>query len=104
MILLYNWLSDIYCTPGPLNSNLIKTENAVPSNPENNAKIKYKLPISLALVEKNHLSMFILIEAIFFVWVSERSEVSLFKLNRMNILCVNYYIPIYLCICININI
>jgi len=62
IILLYNWLSDIYCTPGPLNSNLIKTEKAVPNNPENKANIKYKLPISLALVEKNHLSMFILIE------------------------------------------
>lgn len=62
MILLYNWLSDIYCTPGPLSSSLIKTEKAVPNNPENSAKIKYKLPISLALVEKNHLSIFILIE------------------------------------------
>jgi len=52
----------MYCTPGPLNSNLIKTEKAVPNNPENNANIKYKFLISLALVEKNHLSMFILIE------------------------------------------
>jgi len=40
IILLYNWLSDIYCTPGPLNSNLINTEKAVPNNPENIAKIK----------------------------------------------------------------
>ena len=40
MILLYNWLSAIYWTPGPLNSNLIKTEKAVPNNPENNANIK----------------------------------------------------------------
>ena len=52
----------MYCTPGPLNSTLIRTEKAVPSNPENNAKIRYKFPISLAFVEKNHLSTFILIE------------------------------------------
>jgi hypothetical protein len=56
IILLYNWLSDIYCTPGPDNSNLINTEKAVPINPENNAKIKYNVPISFALDEKNHLS------------------------------------------------
>ena len=56
IILLYNWLSDIYCTPGPDNSNLIKTENAVPTKPENNANIKYKVPISLAFDDKNHLS------------------------------------------------
>jgi hypothetical protein len=47
----------MYCTPGPLNSNLINTENAVPNNPENKAKIKYRVPISLALVDKNHLSV-----------------------------------------------
>jgi hypothetical protein len=56
IILLYSWLSDIYCTPGPDNSNLINTEKSVPINPENNAKIKYSVPISLALDEKNHLS------------------------------------------------
>jgi hypothetical protein len=50
-------LSAIYCTPGPLNSILIKTENAVPNNPENSANIKYKTPISLAFVDKNHLSI-----------------------------------------------
>ena len=43
-------------TPGPLSSNLINTEKAVPNNPENKAKIKYKVPISLALVDKNHRS------------------------------------------------
>jgi|SRR5438105_13089828 len=58
-ILLYNWLSAIYCIPGPLNSNLIKTEKAVPNNPENRANIKYKVPISLAFVDKNHLSLHI---------------------------------------------
>jgi hypothetical protein len=56
MILLYNWLSAIYWTPGPLNSILINTEKAVPNNPENKANIKYKVPISLALVDKNHRS------------------------------------------------
>jgi len=46
----------MYCTPGPLNSNLISTENAVPSSPENNAKIKYNVPISLAFEDKNQRS------------------------------------------------
>jgi hypothetical protein len=45
------------CTPGPLNSNLISTDIAVPNNPENKANIKYRVPISLALVELNHLSI-----------------------------------------------
>ena len=56
IILLYNWLSAIYCTPGPDNSNLISTENDVPANPANKAKIKYKVPMSLALLDRNHLS------------------------------------------------
>lgn len=56
IILLYNWLSAIYCTPGPDNSRRISTENAVPINPENSANIKYNVPISLALDERNHLS------------------------------------------------
>ena len=56
MILLYNWLSAIYCTPGPESSSLINTENAVPNNPENNAKIRYKVPISFALLDKNQRS------------------------------------------------
>lgn len=46
----------MYCTPGPDSSNLIKTEKAVPISPENNANIKYNVPISLALEDKNHLS------------------------------------------------
>jgi len=46
----------MYCTPGPDNSNLIRTENAVPSKPENKAKIKYKVPISLALEDRNQRS------------------------------------------------
>jgi hypothetical protein len=57
MILLYNWLSAIYWTPGPLNSNLIKTEKAVPRSPENSANIRYSVPISLAFEDKNHLSV-----------------------------------------------
>lgn len=56
IILLYNWLSAINCTPGLDNSNRINTEKAVPTNPANNAKIRYKVPMSLALDDKNHLS------------------------------------------------
>nr|GEZ47515.1 hypothetical protein [Tanacetum cinerariifolium] len=51
----------IYCTPGPDNSILIRTENAVPNRPENNAKIKYKIPISLAFEERNQRSIPIVI-------------------------------------------
>ena len=50
-------MSAINWTPGPLNSILIKTENAVPNNPENRAKIKYNDPISLAFVDRNHRSV-----------------------------------------------
>ena len=62
IILLYNWLSAIYCTPGPDNSNLINIENAVPIRPENKANIKYNVPISLAFDDKNHLSFHKLID------------------------------------------
>lgn len=51
IILLYNWLFEINWTPGPLNSSLINTENAVPNSPENKANIKYNVPMSLAFVE-----------------------------------------------------
>lgn len=37
----------MYCTPGPANSNLISTENAVPTNPENKANIKYNVPLEM---------------------------------------------------------
>jgi hypothetical protein len=40
IILLYNWLSEIYWIPGPDNSSLISTEKAVPAKPENSAKIR----------------------------------------------------------------
>jgi hypothetical protein len=56
IILLYSWLSAMYCTPGPDNSNLINTEKAVPSSPENNANIRYNVPISLALLDRNQRS------------------------------------------------
>ena len=46
----------MYWTPGALNSSLINTENAVPTNPANKAKIKYNVPISLAFEDQNHLS------------------------------------------------
>lgn len=46
----------MYCTPGPDNSNLIRTEKAVPKSPENRANIKYSIPISLAFEDKNHRS------------------------------------------------
>jgi len=46
----------MYCTPGPDNSSLISTEKAVPNRPENNANIRYKVPMSLALLDKNQRS------------------------------------------------
>jgi len=46
----------MYWTPGPDNSSLISTEKAVPNNPENNEKIRYNVPISLALLDKNQRS------------------------------------------------
>jgi len=46
----------MYWTPGPDNSSLIKTENAVPSKPENRANIRYNVPISFALLDKNQRS------------------------------------------------
>ena len=55
----------MYWTPGPDNSNLINTEKAVPTKPENKAYIKYNTPISLAFEDKNHLSNHILIEDVF---------------------------------------
>ena len=46
----------MYCTPGPDSSSLISTEKAVPSKPENKAKIRYKVPISFALLLRNQRS------------------------------------------------
>jgi len=57
-------LSAIYCTPGPDNSNRIKTEKAVPTKPENKANIRYNVPISFALEDKNHLSFHIVISSV----------------------------------------
>ena len=44
------------CIPGPANSTLINIDKDVPTTPANNAKIIYKIPISLALDDQNHLS------------------------------------------------
>lgn len=49
------------CTPGPDNSKRISTEKAVPANPENIENIKYSVPISLALDDKNQRSFHIVI-------------------------------------------
>ena len=52
IITLNNWWSPCkICIPGADNSNLIKTEKAVPIIPANTANIRYNVPISLALVE-----------------------------------------------------
>lgn len=70
------------CTPGPLNSNLIKTEKAVPNSPENNANIKYNVPISLAFEDKNHLSVQSDIDDLRFIklcWCSIGSEEAVFS-------------------------
>jgi hypothetical protein len=61
IMLLYNWLSPMYCTPGPANSSRMRTEKAVPNIPANNANIKYKTPMSLALEDIDHLSVFTVI-------------------------------------------
>ena len=46
----------MYWTPGPDNSSLISTENAVPSKPENKENIRYNVPISFRLLDKNQRS------------------------------------------------
>ena len=56
---LNNWWSPCKnWTPGADNSNLIIIEKAVPIIPAKTANIRYKVPISLALVEKSHLTIF----------------------------------------------
>ena len=55
MITLNNWwLPCKNCTPGDDNSIRIITLKAVPNIPENTAKIRYSVPISLAFVLKSH--------------------------------------------------
>jgi len=94
-------------TPGPDNSNLINTEKAVPTKPANKAKIRYKVPISLAFVDKNHLSsqrdtLFknkeFCLEIFEGFWCVEASEFSLGlhncardRLGQFTI-CFNYYL------------
>ena len=92
-MLLYNWLSAIYCIPGPDNSIRIRTENAVPINPENTANIKYNVPISLALDERNHLSFHIVIWVILFnspdLEVSSSAELASFTVEKdLKISCI----------------
>lgn len=53
---MYNWLSAINWGPGADNSNLIKTEKAVPTKLPNKAYIKYMVPMSFAFDDKSHLS------------------------------------------------
>ena len=43
IILLYNWLSAMYWTPGTDNSSLIKTEKAASGKPENREKKYIKI-------------------------------------------------------------
>ena len=83
IILLYNWLSAIYWTPGPDSSNLINIEKAVPISPENNANMRYRIPISFALDEDNHLSFHSMYEDFFIL-------TSLFK--PLNLLIYTYII------------
>jgi hypothetical protein len=71
---------------GPLSSIRIKTEKAVPNNPENNANIKYNVPI---FVDKNHLSIqieideknFIVFNLLYFVYLYSISIFYLYKLE-----------------------
>lgn len=46
----------MYCTPEPDSSSRIKTEKAVPIKPEKRENTKYNVPMSFALLDKNHLS------------------------------------------------
>ena len=63
----------MYCTPGALNSNLINTEYAVPTNPANKANIKYNVPMSFAFEDQNHLSQNIETELVFwFKWNKDK--------------------------------
>lgn len=48
------WFPARYCTPGAASSIRMITLNAVPIIPANTAKIKYRVPMSLALVENSH--------------------------------------------------
>jgi hypothetical protein len=55
-ITLYNWwLPANIWFPGLANSCRIRIDIVVPITPESPPKIRYKVPISLWLVEKSHL-------------------------------------------------
>ena len=68
IITLNNWWSPCkICIPGADNSNLIKTEKAVPIIPANTANIRYNVPISLALVEVSQELISFLKNYIFYI-------------------------------------
>ena len=46
----------MYWASNPNNSSIISTENAVPSKPENKENIRYNVPISFRLLDKNQRS------------------------------------------------
>ena len=46
----------MYWASNPKNSSLISTENAVPSKPENKENIRYNVPISFRLLDRNQRS------------------------------------------------
>ena len=86
----------MYCTPGPDSSSLIKTEKAVPINPENSAKIRYSVPISFALLERNQRSPHIEISDFFISFIKTGSRFNLnnfityFEFNSHIISLYNY--------------
>lgn len=54
MLIKWWWTQSTTVNTGHGRTN---TEKAVPNNPENKAKIRYSVPISLAFEDKNHLSV-----------------------------------------------
>ena len=63
---LYNWSSP-NMDPGPDSSNLIIILKAVPTIAEKAPNIKYSVPISLWLVENNHLDKYVFM-SIYYIW------------------------------------
>ena len=56
VIMLIKWWRTLSPTVN-MGHGRTNTEKAVPNNPENKAKIRYSVPISLAFEDKNHLSV-----------------------------------------------
>lgn len=81
----------MYCTPGALSSILISTEKAVPIKPANKANIRYKVPMSLALDDQNHLSKNIDTElnfvlSVFILYLRNLTQITLiyvFSFNKL---------------------